>query len=54
MCIRDRKILSEEMRRAAALKVDLEIDMHDGKNWFEMCIRDRPDPLFRAVKKGTG
>ena len=30
-----KKILSEEMRRAAALKVDLEIDMHDGKNWFE-------------------
>lgn len=30
-----KKILSEEMRRAADLKVDLEIDMHDGKNWFE-------------------
>lgn len=28
-------ILSEEMNRAACLKVDLEIDMHDGKNWFE-------------------
>ena len=31
----ERRLLSEEMRRAAALKVDLEIDMHDGKNWFE-------------------
>ena len=29
------RILSEEMSRAAALKVPLEIDMHDGKNWFE-------------------
>lgn len=28
-------ILSEEMKRAASLKVELEIDMHDGKNWFE-------------------
>lgn len=28
-------ILSEEMRQAAKLRVDLEIDMHDGKNWFE-------------------
>ena len=28
-------ILSEEMKHAAALKVELEIDMHDGKNWFE-------------------
>ncbi len=30
-----KQILSEEMSQAAALKVDLEIDMHDGKNWFE-------------------
>lgn len=29
------RILSEEMSRAATLKVPLEIDMHDGKNWFE-------------------
>ena len=29
------KILSEEMHHAASLKVELEIDMHDGKNWFE-------------------
>ena len=29
------RILSEEMRQAASLKVALEIDMHDGKNWFE-------------------
>lgn len=29
------KILSEEMHHAAFLKVELEIDMHDGKNWFE-------------------
>ena len=28
------RILSEEMSRAAAREV-LEIDMHDGKNWFE-------------------
>ena len=28
-------ILSEEMHHAASLKVELEIDMHDGKNWFE-------------------
>ena len=28
-------ILAEEMRSAAQLEVDLEIDMHDGKNWFE-------------------
>lgn len=30
-----KRILSEEMSGAASLKVDLEIDMHDGKNWFE-------------------
>ena len=30
-----KQILSEEMSRAAVLQVDLEIDMHDGKNWFE-------------------
>lgn len=30
-----KKILSEEMKQAAELKVELEIDMHDGKNWFE-------------------
>ena len=29
------KILSEEMHHAASLKVELEIDMHGGKNWFE-------------------
>lgn len=28
-------ILAEEMKQAASLKVELEIDMHDGKNWFE-------------------
>lgn len=30
-----KEILSQEMRQAADLKVELEIDMHDGKNWFE-------------------
>lgn len=30
-----KRILTEEMQGAASLKVDLEIDMHDGKNWFE-------------------
>lgn len=30
-----RKILSEEMRSAAKLSVDLEIDMHNGMNWYE-------------------
>lgn len=30
-----KQILSEEMSQAAVLQVDLEIDMHDGKNWFE-------------------
>ena len=29
------KILSEEMRRAADLSVPLEIDMHEGENWYE-------------------
>ena len=29
------EILSHEMRKAADLKVELEIDMHEGKNWFE-------------------
>lgn len=29
------KILSEEMQRAASLKVPLEIDMHTGENWYE-------------------
>ena len=28
-------ILAEEMSQAVQMKVDLEIDMHDGKNWFE-------------------
>ena len=28
-------ILADEMRQAVQMKVDLEIDMHDGKNWFE-------------------
>ncbi len=28
-------ILKEEMENAAALKVKLEIDMHEGENWFE-------------------
>ncbi len=30
-----KKILEEEMRQAVQMKVDLEIDMHDGRNWFE-------------------
>ena len=30
-----KKLLAEEMTGAAKLKVELEIDMHDGKNWFE-------------------
>lgn len=30
-----KKILAEEMSQAAQMKVDLEIDMHDGNNWFE-------------------
>lgn len=30
-----KKILEEEMRHAADLKVALEIDMHTGKNWYE-------------------
>ena len=28
-------ILAEEMSQAVQMKVDLEIDMHDGNNWFE-------------------
>ena len=32
---RVKAILSEEMKHAASLKVDLEIDMHDGMSWFE-------------------
>ncbi|MCF0133744.1 MAG: DNA polymerase I [Blautia sp.] len=28
-------ILEEEMRQAAMLSVDLEVDMHQGKNWYE-------------------
>ena len=30
-----KKILSEEMRQTAKLKVELEIDMHSGSSWFE-------------------
>lgn len=30
-----KKILAEEMERAASLKVKLEIDMHTGESWFE-------------------
>ena len=30
-----KKLLAEEMTGAAKLKVELEIDMHDGNNWFE-------------------
>ena len=30
-----KKILAEEMSQAVNMKVALEIDMHDGKNWFE-------------------
>ena len=32
---RVREILRSEMEGAAALRVRLEIDMHDGANWFE-------------------
>ena len=32
---RVRKILEEEMRRAAELDVALEIDTHAGNNWYE-------------------
>ena len=28
-------ILEEEMKGAASLSVDLEVDMHEGKNWYE-------------------
>ncbi len=30
-----RRILKEEMLRAADLSVDLEVDMHSGANWYE-------------------
>lgn len=30
-----RQILKEEMRKAADLSVDLEVDMHSGANWYE-------------------
>ena len=29
------KILEEEMKGAAHLSVELEIDMHEGENWYE-------------------
>jgi DNA polymerase-1 len=32
---RVREILAREMQQAADLKVNLEIDMHSGKNWYE-------------------
>jgi len=30
-----KKILDEEMKGAADLSVELEIDTHTGKNWYE-------------------
>ena len=30
-----RKILTDEMSKAVVLSVELEVDVHDGKNWFE-------------------
>ena len=30
-----KKILEEEMKGAAHLSVELEIDMHEGENWYE-------------------
>lgn len=30
-----RRILEEEMQRAAELSVSLEIDMHTGSGWYE-------------------
>ena len=30
-----KKILEEEMKKAADLSVELEIDMHTGSNWYE-------------------
>ena len=30
-----RNILTEEMSRAVTLSVELEVDVHDGSNWFE-------------------
>ena len=29
------RILAEEMKGAAALSVELEVDMHTGRNWYE-------------------
>ncbi len=30
-----KQILEEEMKKAADLSVDLEVDMHTGNNWYE-------------------
>ena len=30
-----KKILTEEMQHAADLRVALEIDLHEGRNWYE-------------------
>ena len=30
-----RRILTDEMKSAAELAVELEIDLHTGKNWYE-------------------
>ena len=30
-----RVLLEEEMKGAAHLEVELEVDMHTGKNWYE-------------------
>ena len=30
-----KQILEEEMKKAADLSVDLEVDMHIGNNWYE-------------------
>ena len=30
-----RVVLREEMKNAAKLKVELEVDVHDGKDWYE-------------------
>jgi len=30
-----RSILTDEMRRAVSMSVELEVDVHDGKSWFE-------------------
>ena len=29
------RILEEEMKGAASLSVELEVDMHQGENWYE-------------------